>query len=358
MIDRKAIKRNILSLRKYSWFNVLLKPYHVIKFTNSYIHSIKRGQIYELIKKHISNSLSERNRNRIVFDIFLSNLKYGSSVKNYFDYKFYEKPHKERKKYITQDIMGRYHYSFNPAKYHYVFHEKQHTYQIFRQYIGRDFLYISETVTFNDFVGFCKNRTEIFIKPSNESWGRGTQKIKLNDNIDLEDIYQECLKKNLIVEEVILQDPELAAFNPSSLNTIRLTTVLTKNGIRIMEPAYFKIGSGDSITDNFSSGGLLSGVNIKNGEVYKCIDKNGNQYFEHPLTKKQIVGFVIPEWKRMITFVKELALIVPEIKFVGWDITLSNDDTLVLLEGNEKGDLYTLEEVKTKAEYDEALRLI
>lgn len=49
--------------------------------------------------------------------------------------------------------------------------------------------------------------------------------------------------------------------------------------------------------------------------------------------KKKIVGFEIPKYKEVIDFVKELGVVVPKVRYVGWDIAITNNGPVVV-EGN------------------------
>ena len=45
-------------------------------------------------------------------------------------------------------------------------------------------------------------------------------------------------------------------------------------------------------------------------------------------------GFEIPKFKEMIEVCKKAALRVPEVKVIGWDVTVSENGDIVLFEGN------------------------
>ena len=59
----------------------------------------------------------------------------------------------------------------------------------------------------------------------------------------------------------------------------------------------------------------------------------GDVFHKHPTTKEKIVGFKVPMFKEAIELVKEAAMIIPEIGYVGWDIAISTNGP-VIVEGN------------------------
>jgi len=265
-------------------------------------------------------------------------------------------PFGKRREFITDGQSRRLLYAFNPPKYHEIFLDKYQTYNKFRNYYEREII-IAESTELEFFKEFCIRNRQIFIKPRNLSRGQGARKIEIEESINLESLYQECLDNQVIIEEVIDPHPDLARFHPQSLNTIRITTVVTKNDVRLMKPAFFKMGKNDSINDNWSDGGILAEVDIDTGIIHSFgIDKYLNQYAKHPNSKKHIIGYQIPYWEELKGFVRELALVVPQNRRVGWDITLNNLNKPVLVEGNHYGDFFTFS--GNRKLYEETLKEI
>lgn len=64
----------------------------------------------------------------------------------------------------------------------------------------------------------------------------------------------------LLAEEVVSQHEKIAAFHPSSINTLRLWTMRDENGDARFLDGIIRIGTGGSCTDNASAGGLCVGL--------------------------------------------------------------------------------------------------
>ena len=79
---------------------------------------------------------------------------------------------------------------------------------------------------------------------------------------------------------------------------------------------------------------------IKNADNYNChlevpAKENRVNVFEyHPYTKVKIKGFKVPYFKEAIDLVIEASKKIPQIKYVGFDIAIS-DKGPVIIEGNE-----------------------
>ncbi len=72
------------------------------------------------------------------------------------------------------------------------------------------------------------------------------------------------------------------------------------------------------------------------GEVIAAIDERLNEYTEHPNTHQPLVGFCIPRWNEAIDMAKEMAKVIPDVRYVSWDLALT-ENGWVVVEGNSSG---------------------
>ena len=171
--------------------------------------------------------------------------------------------------------------------------------------------------------------------------------INIKDYKSLEEIYNYLIREenNFELEEVVKQSEEVNAIYPGAINTVRIVTILGDDNIPHIICAYFRIGNGKYV-DNFNSGGMVAPVDEKTGEVLdKAIDKNKNLYERHPATNNIIKGFKFPNWNEALEMVKKAAVVVKEVRYVGWDVCFSDKGPL-LIEGNDYPghDIYQLPE--------------
>lgn len=213
---------------------------------------------------------------------------------------------------------------------------------------------------YDSFSEFVKKHPRFIAKPLSGTLGKNVRIISINDNKEIQKVYNELtLTGSYICEEVIEQDPSLAAFHPLSINTVRIPSVRTDDGVVIFHP-FFRMGVGGSVVDNAGSGGIIAPVNAETGIVMMAgIDEMNRQYLTHPDSKIIIPGFQIPHWTELIDMVNELAKIVPDNRYCGWDLALSTNGW-VLVEGNARGQF--LEQFATKKgvkqELEELIRKI
>ena len=92
------------------------------------------------------------------------------------------------------------------------------------------------------------------------------------------------------------------------------------------------MGAGADL-DNFGQGGIQTTVYDDGVCRYGAFNKAGDKYVIHPQTGVSIVGFVVPLYDEAIALAVELAPIVPEVPYVGWDIAITPERPVVI-EGN------------------------
>ena len=182
-----------------------------------------------------------------------------------------------------------------------------------------------------DIFGLCKR---IIVKVFNGMGGKGVRAINV-DKASLKSIYQDLAKssKNQIVEEYIFQKGYFHDLNPSSVNSIRVTTIRVQEEVKVLY-AFLRTGCGNSVVDNLHSGGIVFEIDRKTGIIHKGHTFSQFDIAIHPYSKIKIAGHVIDRWQEIIEFVTRAHLHAPSGSYmIGWDVCVS-DDHLSLIEGN------------------------
>lgn len=205
----------------------------------------------------------------------------------------------------------------------------------YKDYIGRKF-WINRDTSFDEFEKFAEGLDGFFCKPIDSSIGRGTYKYDLSGK-DLEEVYSYFMSQpKYLIEECVTQHPEMAKFNPDSINTVRLFTILD-NGEYDPFMSFVRFGVNDFI-DNFSSGGLACAVDPKTGVIVtNAANKKGEEYEVHPVSGIRFKGFQIPHWDKVLERSEAALRSVEGVNYVGWDIAIQ-DDGIVFIEGNSTPD--------------------
>ena len=246
------------------------------------------------------------------------------------------------------------------------FKDKYLCYETFKPYYMRDCapLYATEQnftpeiladKGMQPLLAFLRKHSRFIIKPLCGTYGKRIQLVDVaeiaggsvpaDDDLAgwsrvlnaLKDSYSTIHPRGSILEEIIVQVPELARLHSASLNTVRIATVNFGDRVKLLPPC-FRMGKGGIIVDNASSGGIKAFVDLDTGKLTRVTDKQGNLYEEHPDTHIPLIGFQIPKWQECKEFAKKLAMVIPSNRYTGWDVALTPKGW-VMVEGNSSGEL-------------------
>lgn len=230
----------------------------------------------------------------------------------------------------------------DPASKH-IFDNKAETYERFRRFYRRELCLVragseEDKAAFAEFV----SRHEAFVvKPIDLYFGLGVRKVEVGGRSAAE-LYADITRERIygfVAEELIVQHEATARFHPQSLNTVRFPTIRQEDGVKPWYP-FLRMGKGESFVDNISSGGVAALIDPETGELLRAASHYAPDVREHPDTHEPIIGARLPRWDEAVAMVKELAQIVPEMRYVGWDLALS-DKGWVLVEGNAAAQMST-----------------
>lgn len=303
---------------------------------------------YKNMLDKISRIHKETGMGRIAIfnDMRKCAVKYGAGYSDYDLFEMYRLTDEERDTYITRgrnnDLIKKY----NNPEYNYLFRNKVEFNTLFHDFIKRDFIDVNSSSK-EDVLEFIRKHAIFMAKPVVGTCGKGIEKIDVSAYASLDEVYNYLTQEgmNYELEEVIVQHEKVASIYPDSINTVRIVTIVDDEGESHIICAYFRIGNGKYV-DNFNSGGMVAPVNEETGEVIdKAIDKKKNLYEYHPITKAPIKGFIFPDWEKALELVRKASKLVPEMRYVGWDVSFTPDGP-ILVEGNEYPghDIYQLPE--------------
>ena len=296
------------------------------------------GRIKNMNFKKLFDTINEihnkTNKSKIIIfiDMIVCAIKYQSGYVDYLLFEMWNLNNKERQTVLTRGKNNIFVKYYNDKNYNHIFLNKNEFNEKFKKYLNRDYIILNDNK--KEFNKFIKNKKIIFCKPINGTHGDNMEKIVIKDFKG--DLYNYLIKKNLkLIEEVVIQCKKMNDLYPHSINTVRIITVNRYDGKVKVVAAYQRIGNNGRIVDNYNGGGMVVPINEQTGIIeYPAVDKLKNIYYKHPITNTDIVGFKIPMYKEVVNLAKKAAKVVKEIRYVGWDIAIT-DKGPVIIEGNE-----------------------
>lgn len=214
-----------------------------------------------------------------------------------------------------------------------LFHDKYRVYQVFREYYQREVCPVRFSRDRDGFLDFAARHPKFIVKPTDKSCGYG---VRITDTSaqDPETLFRKLLKSgHHICEELVRPHPVTERLNPTSLNTVRVVTILENDNVRLFRP-FLRIGRYGSDVDNGGVGGIIVPIDAETGQLARSgRDETGRWYTAHPDSLIKFADITLPMWSDAVTLAKKLANIHPRSRCIGWDIA-ATPSGWVMIEAN------------------------
>ena len=255
---------------------------------------------------------------------------YGASPKNYYWFGFYDMDHSHRKTFVTHMMSEKIQKRCNdPAKTR-LFQNKGLFYETFEKYMGR------RCLTTDQMSGPEKLTdlgAKIIYKPITGSQGFGIKVFDLNDE-EPEQVFETLIGLPAgVIESFLTQHKLMGEMSDAAVNIVRIVTGVVGQEV-------FVLGATVAFArklpyTNASGDAIFAIVDIRNGEIVSdgC-DYEERIYQTHPVSGRRLMGFHIPFWNQILDLVRAAAMEVPEVRYVGWDIAITENGP-VIIEGND-----------------------
>ena len=269
----------------------------------------------------------------LLCDMLRCAVKYNAGYVDYKIAQMYKLNDAQRRTVITRGISNGIVRRMNPKSYWHFFDDKTEFNALFKQWIPRKWLLINEETT-AEAVADMMTLPNLIGKPLEGSSGQGIYKYTPEDWAEGAEAFLARLKADGIgiLEEIVIQHPEMARMCPTSVNTCRIATLLGDKAEGIVY-GFLRIGNG-KVMDNVDCGGMAARIDLESGKLLTVgADKAGNTFTKHPMTGTDIIGFTIPYWEEAKAMCMEAARKVPEMRFIAWDVAITPDGP-TFIEGN------------------------
>lgn len=189
---------------------------------------------------------------------------------------------------------------------------------------GIDKIIIKPSVDSSSGVG-----VKLFKKSEENTWISHDEKEQLS-----KDYIDRFYGKDLIIQECAKQHDYINLFNPTSINTLRLTLYRSVKDDSFHVPsAIIRIGGKGSVVDNAHAGGCYVGI-LPDG----ALDKKVLNQYGTVVTEFNGIDFTkeyqIPYWDNVVEFAKEIGKCIPHHRLLALDLMLDEKGNPKVIEFN------------------------
>lgn len=260
-----------------------------------------------------------------ILDMAWCFVRYGARPIDYVRFEFQKKSGRERDRYLT---IYRYF-----ALYKNIRKEigsdmisgcKSEEYKKFGDFINRKWMVVNAETPKEIIIAFIKEFGTVIAKPDHGEQGHGVLKISNDDTKAINTLLKERKNNQYVMEECLVNASEIAAINPSSLNTIRCYTLLDKQGNPHIMEIMLRVGREGSHVDNWGAGGVGYCFDVETGICSQYgLDKQNRPYSHHPGSNYPMIGFTLPNFEQLKEYIFSLVKSAPHARYVGWDIAIT-----------------------------------
>lgn len=254
----------------------------------------------------------------------------GCTFKEYFNLDFAKRTVRNQRTFITTGSNMNAYSQLNDKAFYHIFLNKDEFNTRFADFIAREWIKLGENKEL--IYAFFSKHKDIIIKPVSGDSGRGIKIIHNSNELTCEEIDRIIAEhRSDIAEQVLYNHRKMNELNPLSLNTMRVITVRSKEHLDILF-AGVRYGAKGCEIDNISTGGYIAPIDIATGAI--CGESHTKKTFATNNAKTEsYVGFQIPMWDHLYDYLYSLTAVVPQMKYMAWDIAITNDG-FVVIEGN------------------------
>ncbi|MGM9615750.1 MAG: sugar-transfer associated ATP-grasp domain-containing protein [Oscillospiraceae bacterium] len=298
---------------------------------------LEGGRMHRSLEENLEIYCSEAQKHdpaalrRLKRDMWYSFILYHASFSEYFVYRFPRLSHEGRREFVTEAEKNALCEKLSPPEVWRVIWDKWSAYTLFRDFYRRDAIKVDAESDLAEFEAFIGAHPRFIAKPRLESCGMG---VTIYDaaapDFDMAAVFAALQGIGVICEELIVETGALAALHPSSVNTVRIATLM-KDGEPVVLFTFLRVGRGDSIVDNGGAGGFVALIDTETGIVTTPgVTERLLEAVIHPDTGLPILGIQIPRWPEALDLARKAAAVYPDHPYISWDLAYTENGWIIV----------------------------
>ena len=276
-----------------------------------------------------------KSKSSIIRDIYHCYRLFGSGYYDYITYHFYELDDKMRDTYMTRMRSKKLITFLNNPEKAKIFDNKNKFDEVFKEFIDRDFL-DALNCDLDEATRFYNENEVGFGKMLDLSCGKGAEIIRMSDFENAKAFYDYIKEKGFgVVEEYLINHDKIREVYEPALNTMRMITIIGDDN----EPHLFFAAQKFGVNGRFIDvHGIHAPIDLETGIVHFPFHSGNTDtdliYTKHPDTGYDLTNYKVPMFHEAKEMILKAAMKVPEMRYVGWDVAVTNKGPKIV-EGND-----------------------
>ena len=296
-------------------------------------HTIK--DIYAA-RKHIrefSRELSERcgkAPGSIEKDILRAKKVNHISLNEYEWTGYYDLSEAQKATVSTLWTRAEYRKTFTDRRYICILMNKYIFSKVFSDFYGRGCA-MTRDVTPEKLRELAGDKGKVVLKPNCKGQGKGVRVLSTATEEEFSAALEQIGKvENGIVDEYIVQHPDIARLNPDAVSIVRFYSVTGPEASYLFAPVFTAATNKD--ISNGCQDALTAMIDIRTGEVISdAVDQNNiSDYPVHPVTGVPFKGLKLPFWQETIDMMRKAVPLADKISNIGWDVAITEEGPLII----------------------------
>ena len=218
----------------------------------------------------------------VVADMYWQAAFHKVGFQDYVDYDFAMLTRAERKTFMTHPISNAISQKYDHPDYRHLFHDKFAFVREFSDLLGRDWMML-DAGNADELAAFMATHPTIITKRQTGQAGSAITRYTIDDVDDAAAFHRGLLERGeLLIEENIVQHPDLAAVCPGTVNSTRIAAFFDGEKTHILAMAQ-KFGRGQA-ADQMDFGGFYTMLDEHGKAMGDGYDSHGHVWERHPDT--------------------------------------------------------------------------
>ncbi len=187
-----------------------------------------------------------------------------------------------------------------------------------------------QLISFEQAAAAADRYDRLVVKPTlHTDTGKGVKLLEAPYDLKAIDLEY---KKNYVLQIPLVQHEEMALLNASSINTIRINSVLLDDKAHVMS-AFVKVGQAGEFADNAGHDRYFIGITAEGRFCDYAIDHDLRKYQEIP-SGFRFAGKEVPSFRKACRTAEKAHECLPHFGFVFWDVAIDQEGEPVIVEAN------------------------